>query len=230
MPIMTVFNALKRYERDGMRFVDRRRNNFAKCWPNQFKIKGAVRDYLLSHEVLSEWAHLSLEKRVKKLAALGVKVRPRTISEFYRRHRVTYRVVKYQFSRAKKVPLSEIQRFTVDLARRIARKEYIVYFDETSCNMWMRKRMTWSSRDDPVRMSLNADRGKGITVMGEIGSRLPFGVFGLAKSTNQWEVAEFLKRVRGAASPSPFTENERIVMVLDNHPSHGTEHVREIAK
>ena len=34
LPVATVFNALKRYERDGMRFVDRRKNNFAKCWPN----------------------------------------------------------------------------------------------------------------------------------------------------------------------------------------------------
>jgi hypothetical protein len=58
--------------------------------------------------------------------------------------------------------------------------------------------------------------------MGAIGHKLPFGVFGLAKTTNQYEVAEFLKRVRGAVSPSPFTNNERIVMVLDNHKSHGT--------
>ena len=95
--------------------------------------------------------------------------------------------------------------------------------------MWMRKRYSWCTRENPVRMHLNKDRGKGITIMGAIGHRLPFGVFGIAKSTNQVEVGEFLKRLRGAVSPSPFTNNERIVLVVDNHPSHGTVHVRELA-
>ena len=94
----------------------------------------------------------------------------------------------------------------------------------------MRKRYAWCTRERPVRMHLNQDRGKGITVMGAIGHKLPFGVFGLAKTTNQDEVAEFLKRLRGAVSPSPFTNRERIVLVLDNHPSHGTGQVRELAQ
>jgi len=40
---------------------------------------------------------------------------------------------------------------------------------------------------------LNRDRGHGVTVLGAIGERLPQGVFALAKSTNQNEVADFLK-------------------------------------
>ena len=138
-------------------------------------------------------------------------------------------MVKYEFSRQRKRPLEEVRRFVVGLARRLARDENVVYFDETSCNMWMRKRYAWCTRERPVRMHLNQDRGKGITVMGAIGHKLPFGVFGLAKTTNQNEVGEFLKRLRGAVSPSPFTNKERIVLVLDNHPSHGTSHVRELA-
>ena len=92
--------------------------------------------------------------------------------------------MKYQFSQARKVPLADTQSFVVDLARRVEQDQLIVYFDETSCNMWMRKRMTWCTRDRPVRMILNPNRGKGVTVMGAIGHRLPFGVFGLAKTTN----------------------------------------------
>ena len=72
-------------------------------------------------------------------------------------------------------------------------------------------------------------QGQGHHYHGAIGHRLPFGVFGIAKSTYQVEVGEFLKRLRGAVSPSPFTNNERIVLVVDNHPSHGTVHVRELA-
>jgi transposase len=185
LPVSTVYNALRRFERDGLSFVDRRRNNFKRAHQGRLKIKGAVKDYLLSYEVLTEWAPLSLDKRVKLLAQMGVHVRPHTLSLFYRRHKVTYRVVKYEFSRARKVPLTEIQSFVVDLARRIERNQNIVYFDETSCNMWMRKRYTWCTRDNPVRMHLNKNRGHGITIMGAIGHRLPKGVFSIAKTTNQ---------------------------------------------
>jgi len=117
----------------------------------------------------------------------------------------------------------------VELARRIARDENIVYFDETSCNMWMRKRYAWCSREDPVRMHLNQDRGKGITVMGAIGHKLPRGVFSLASSTNQSEVGEFLQKLRDVVTPNRSGTFERIVLVVDNHPSHGTECVRDLA-
>ena len=157
-------------------------------------------------------------------------MKPHTLSLFYRRHKVTYRVVKYEFSRARTVPLSDIQEFVVALARRIERRELIVYFDETSCNMWMRKRYSWCTRDHPVRMHLNKNRGQGITIMGAIGHRLPKGVFSIAKSTNQAEVGEFLKKLRSVVTPNPFDHKERIVLVLDNHPSHGTQNVRELAE
>ena len=166
---------------------------------------------------------------MKELKKLGVTVFPSTLSLFYRKNKVNYRVVKYQFSRARETPISDVQRFVVDLARRVKLNQNIVYFDETSCNMWMRKRMSWCSRAHPVRMHLNKKRGKGVTVMGAIGHNLSFGVFGLAKTTNQHEVAEFLKRVRNAVTPYPFTNNERIVMVLDNHKSYKTEMVRVLA-
>ena len=230
MPPGTVFRALKRYRRDGLRYVDRKRLNFRKSWEGRVKLKGAVQDFLLSHAVLCEWAPHSLEKRVKLLAQMGVRVAPHTLSAFYRRNKVTYRVVKYEFSRARKVPLEQTQAFVVELARRVARDENIVYFDETSCNMWMRKRYAWSTREQPVRMHLNQDRGKGVTVMGAIGHRLPKGVFSLAKSTNQQEVGGFLQKLRDVVTPNRAAPNERIVLVVDNHPSHGTEYVRGLAR
>jgi hypothetical protein len=68
LPVSTVYNALRRFERDGRSFIDRRRTNFKRAWEGRTKIRGAIKDYLLSYEVLTEWASLSLEKRVKKLA------------------------------------------------------------------------------------------------------------------------------------------------------------------
>ena len=42
-------------------------------------------------------------------------------------------------------------------------------------------------------------------------------------------MGEFLKQLRGVVTPYPFQNSERIVLVVDNHPSHGTVHVRELA-
>ena len=162
MPISTVFNALKCFKRDGYRFLNRRKLNFQSAWERQVKLKGAIKDFLLNHQVLSEWASYNLNQRVKELKKLGVTVYPKTLSLFYRRNKVNYRVVKYQFSRARDTPLSDIQRFVVDLARRVKLDQNIVYFDETSCNMWMRKRMSWCSRAHPVRMHLNKNAAQAL--------------------------------------------------------------------
>jgi hypothetical protein len=66
--------------------------------------------------------------------------------------------------------------------------------------------------------------------MGAIGHKLPKGVFSLAKSTNQDDVGAFLSRLRDVVTPNRFDPNERIVLVVDNHPSHGTEYVRTLAR
>ena len=66
--------------------------------------------------------------------------------------------------------------------------EHVVYFDETSCNLWMKRRMAWSSKLRPVKVPINKVRGHGVTVIGAIGHSLPKGVFSLARSTNQVDV------------------------------------------
>jgi transposase len=60
LPVSTVFTALKRYKEDGYRFVNRRRLNFRRAWAKQVKIKGPLKEYLLSDFILNEWASLSL--------------------------------------------------------------------------------------------------------------------------------------------------------------------------
>ena len=45
--------------------MERRKFNFQNCWDRKRKIQGAMKDYLLSYGVLTEWAHHSLEQRAK---------------------------------------------------------------------------------------------------------------------------------------------------------------------
>ena len=73
-------------------------NNFKKVWLINTKIKGPIAAYLLSHEVLTEWAGLSLRSRVKELEAqVGLKVNVKTLAKFYKRNKVSNVVVKYQY-------------------------------------------------------------------------------------------------------------------------------------
>jgi len=83
--------------------------------------------------------------------------------------------------------------------------ENIIYFDETSCNLWMRQRMTWSSRAKPVKFPLNKLRGRGVTVLGAIGECLPKAVFTIATTTNREFVMDFLRKLRQVVTPNPMT-------------------------
>jgi len=108
-----------------------------------------------------------------------------------------------------------------------------VYFDETSCKMWMRQRMTWSSSARPVKFPLNMLRGKGVTILGAIGECLPKMVSTLAQSTNRESVVEFLHVLREVASTCPMLEKarrKRLVLVLDNHRAHVTPEVTTCAE
>jgi len=158
----------------------------------------------------------------------GLKVNPKTLTSFYHRHGIRYRAVGYRYQQAPKVsPVERIQAFTVDLARRIRDKENLVYIDETATNMWIRKRYTWSTRDRPVKMVLNQDRGHGVTIYGAIGEYLPRAVFMTGKSTNTKEFAEFLRLLRMA---TPAGLREKLVIVLDNHKSHHNPSIVVLAK
>ena len=97
LPASTCFYALKRFLQDGHTYVDRRRNNFKKCWPAKVKIKGQVAEYLLNPNVLTAWAGFSLVKRCYELSQLGVNVKPNTLSKFYKSNNVKYVVCKYQY-------------------------------------------------------------------------------------------------------------------------------------
>ena len=56
----TVHKALRRYERDGCKFIEVRRTNWKSAWYTNTKLKAEVKDYLLSYNCLTKWAGLPL--------------------------------------------------------------------------------------------------------------------------------------------------------------------------
>ncbi len=56
---MTVFEALRRYERNECTFVDMRKFN-GQVLKGRAKLKGPIADFLLSHDTLMAWSGFSL--------------------------------------------------------------------------------------------------------------------------------------------------------------------------
>ena len=106
--VATLFYALKRYKARGNKFVNGRQFNFQKAWTRQTILKGAIKDFLLSHKVLTMWVNLSLDQRCKELEHMGVCVKRDALSKFYRKNKTSYVVVKYQYQQAAKQPPSVI--------------------------------------------------------------------------------------------------------------------------
>ena len=139
---------------NGRKLVDRRafngRNN------GRLKIVAEVSRYLLDRGVLQRWAGLCLQQRCLQLELdMGVKITHTALRNFYCTHNVRYRSVSFTYQQAMKKSRALVLHFSLTLARLISDDKPIVYFDESSFNMWMRGSSTWTLPDMPVKWELN---------------------------------------------------------------------------
>jgi hypothetical protein len=82
--------------------------------------------------------------------------------------------------------------FALEISPLIASEKAVVYFDESSFNMWMRKNKTWMRPDDPVPVILNKNRGENVTIYGAIGCCLSKALFMQTKVTNETATVNFM--------------------------------------
>lgn len=91
----------------------------------------------------------------------------------------------------------------------------IIYFDETTANIWEKRTRTWQYPHDPIVQRIPNTRGGGLTVYGAISSLLPKMFYHLGTSTNNVELMTFFTALfRKIIDPS------NTVVVLDNHAAH----------
>lgn len=116
--------------------------------------------------------------------------------------------------------------FSLYLARLVQERKPLVYFDESSFHMWMRNNRTWTSPDCAVKWAYPKFRGSGVTVFGAISTCFERPVFMQATTTNKENVMKFLGQLR-----KQFADPDlKVFVVLDNHTSHHTKQVTEMAK
>jgi len=148
-----------------------------------------------------------------------VQISWQALRRFYKKHNIGYLASNYIYQQGLNVDKNIILDFAIELAELFNNKQNIVYFDEAAFNMWLRPRKTWQNPTHPVRLVINKDRGKNVTVYGAIGSCLPGAFFKQAETTNQTSTEDFLNQLR-AFSKIPLTEP--IHLILDNHRAHHT--------
>ena len=170
-PPATAFRALKRFESNGKSLVDQRKFNGRNN--GKLKLSKKVGKYLLDRGVLQSWGGYCLQQRCLQLELdLGVKVVPSTLRNFYHKHDIRLRCVSFTYQQALRRSKGPILDFSLCLARMIVDDKTIVYFDESSFNMWMRGSKEWTPKDFPIKWSLNQTRGNGVTVFGAISTKM----------------------------------------------------------
>ena len=93
----------------------------------------------------------------------------------------------------------------------------IIYMDETSVHVWMKKERCWQPMDSPVNVPLNKTRHKGLTVFGAIGACLVEPVMMLGdRGTNAEDFVKFLKLVVAQIAPG----SQKPYLVIDNASAH----------
>ena len=177
MRVSTVFYSYQRMlERDG-NHIDARLMNGRKT---KTKITPAVAKILLSQQTLQAWSGLFVSQRVAKLRnEHNVHISSSTLKQFYKKNKVKYLRVSYQYYQALKKGPEERYNFAVRLSELLEFDEPIVYMDEASFHLWLRKTHTWTYSDRPVRIVLGQNRCSGITVFGAIGAHMDLPAFSL---------------------------------------------------
>ena len=221
----TACTALKRLLRSEGELIDRRRFNGRNN--RRLKIVPRISRHLLDQKVLQRWGFMGLQQRCLQLEKdCDVSIKPQTLREFYIKHNIKNRVVGFRYQQAQNRSELPLMTFSLYLARLIQEKKPLVYFDESSFHMWMRSTRTWTYPDCAVKWAYPKFRGSGITVFGAISTSFERPVFMQAPATNRASVVKFLGLLR-----KEFRDpDEKVFVVLDNHTSHHTKEVTELAK
>jgi hypothetical protein len=152
------------------------------------KITPKVKEYLLDVKTLQKWATYTLQMRTVALAQhCRCKLAVDTLRKFYVRNNIRKRHCNYQYKNQHRVTQRERWEFAAKLFDLIHlnTRPNVVYFDETSLNLWPTISHTWSGAgEDRVEIPKNIKRGSGITVFGCIGERMKQALFYHADSSN----------------------------------------------
>jgi hypothetical protein len=190
------------------------------------KIQEGITKFLLRNEVLQTWSGYTLRQRCIMLREQkGIDINLSTLYDFYKKHGVNYYKCSTTYAPKHPAKYDENRRkFALKLSSMIIKGAAVLYFDESSFNAWLRRDHTWSHAKHPVKMVVNRTRGKGITILGTIGSVMSRPVLMQAAATSREELLKYIPLIR----PACPTVVGALNLVLDNHSVHHSKNVASL--
>jgi len=100
----------------------------------------------------------------------------------------------------------------------------VLFLDETSFNLWMRKGRIWMHKDRRMSVKICPGKQKFVTVYGAISSTHNRFYYQICDATNTFHSKSFLKQLALEYEKA----EEEVFVVLDNHQSHVSDQVAEV--
>ena len=196
-------------------------------------ISPELAEYLLDHDRLKAWAHLSLMSRCQMIASsIPIELRMTMsrihLAKFYRRHGVGYRRpnVKMWGNRDDFTMSCDKLKFILKMTEILQSGAQLIWLDETTVNQWgTRVDRLWQPKDAPFTIRL-PERGSSITVYGALFSRGGRLRYATGESTCIPELLTFLD----ACVIPHLSATQESYLVLDNHTAHHSNHVTAYLK
>ena len=74
----------------------------------------------------------------------GLKLSLVGLFKFYKRNNIKYLSVSYIYQQGLARPVSAIEKYAVELAKKTRSGEHLIYFDKDTLNLWLRNRLAWT--------------------------------------------------------------------------------------
>ena len=155
--ICSINHVLRSYRRNDYRVNFIPRTNVRRP-RNDRKLRDLqVVNYLKSKKVLRMWAHHSLARRCQLIYDyFKISLSRTTLSNFYKRERISYTMMKKTFAHRFNAQHLHIDRvnFIDKVTEYFLEGREIMYFDEASTHMWETRSKIWQPKDDKIRVAM----------------------------------------------------------------------------
>ena len=212
--IATVRDCLRRFHKNGDRFLPRR-SRVAKA-----ELPAELKQRMVSEEALVAMRFLPVRERAKRHSEeLGVPISHHQLRMVYKEHRIRFRQPKAVIRLGDERELELVPErilYAEKMLAMMAEGRAVIYADETTFQATVKPPKTWMG-DQRLAAPKNRLHLQSVTVFGAVSRALPSAIFLTSTTTNAAEFSRFLdhlaEKSRHLARP---------VLVLDNHRAHKT--------
>ena len=164
----------------------------------------------------------SLKQRCTYLRDVyGVTISASGLWQFYKKYKIKPRYSNFTYRRS--LPGFDLPRqilFATKLVRLMRTDAQIIYFDEASVNVWMRRHSTYAGPGMSIKTPINSKLHQAITIYAAIGSMLGSTFhYTVGRTTNTADMLRFVNTLRQPDYHHSHA-SQRIFMVLDNARCH----------